>query len=687
MVSLPTAADMRQGHEGPRNTTLVHLKIGKIEAFSRPAGPRSPLSSTNSPRMRTSNTKKDAGWTDGGPRRSIAAAGFPSLDDGDHYPGRIHSATSWRTLVEPSGGTVVYSSFAPPSKESVSQVSDRSKDLKQGEEQRGFQARRRGFRRLWIEDWSPVRAVVRPSDVEIVARALAMPGDVHGGGSAEEKARRDPNAGGSTTAAASPCSSRGEERSSSSDEDVSVRASGAGMTVRLEDDSGRHFVPPPSSDASGALSGSVREEGFVAPDSTRNGRGRSPEDSSQTTLRPPSFTGREAPHRPEQVVVGSPTCPLGVPVTLSAPAVGGENQGASGVLDPNPRASREPPRRKFPLQPVVEAIVGEWAFRYSKDEGGGKEETVIETAMLSASAVRVVDLLQRQSCHAAFRELLAITPSRGSQPPAQRQRQGDIGQGHASQTSLPPGGEDPDRSRGWLVEKCSSDARGGWVRGPAPPALPPPESFPDQNGVPSVVLNFRKIASVPKVAQESLPPTARGHATQAPVESSREQCDSPKPPSFSRGRNSDKDCARGSTASVSSVSDGYKGSPPMIATSAEATAAEGARETNSRVTVSVEVGDPIKVNWNPRTMVALWSFRKALVAAANGNAAAVVESGGALSEESVGLSRGDGIGGGAAVEEKSAVGARCSLSCSTDIRVGARQGIEVRTSIHGVKTL
>lgn len=614
---------MQRDPEDPRETSVTCLKIGKVEAFSRPAG-GVPLF------FLTSRTRQ----------RVPAEVEWKSKEP------------SWRTVIEPAAGTVMHSFSPQPLLKRRVRISD--------SDERGSGARC-GLRRVSIEGFSLVRAVVRPSDADVVVRSLAMP-------AIQERIENEPvnlDSKRSGTAASS-CSGEIGSSSSTSSAHFSVRASGAGWIIKLEDDSGRHFVPSPGSTGGSSSAGDGRECDPASYDV--NERFSRAPGYNQSQRR--SFTRDGDP--PWQQGVDRSTCPLGIPVVL--PEVDGEMQGPKDILT---RSSRRRQRCRFPQQPVVEASVGEWRFRYSRDRSGGVEGgdvgqgngDVVETAMLSMSSVRVVDLLQRQPCHSAFRQLLVIAPSGMSRRWSSGSREPAV-----SQASPPPAGDNSDWLRDRLQEgyghRCggkdeSIGAREGGVH-----VL---EAAASAESAPSVSVDFRRVLTRSTRMEGSVSSTSvGGGGTQAPAESSREQGEASRV-SFG-GMNGSKNMGSASAGFSAPAGDD---DPLRVPATAEAPA-EGTGVASELITVSVKLGDPVKANWNPRTIVALWSFRVALSSAAavksevGEEASREVEAGVAGSEDRV-------PGGAGAMQRTRAVGSGTtpSRSCSTEIRVVAREGIEV----------
>lgn len=578
---------MQRDPEDPRETSLTCLKIEKIEVFSRPSGGAPLFSSTSRTRQR------------------VAAKGKWKNKEGP-----------WRTVIEPAAGTIMHS-FAPqqPFKRRVRISVESEQDLHA----------RCGVRRVSIEDFSLVRAVVRPSDVNVVVRSLAMLGDTR-------KRRGDFDLKPSGTADL-------ESSSSTSSAHVSMRASGAGCVIKLEDDSGRHFVPAPgwSVNASSSVG-----DGGERDRASYNMNERFPRAPGYNQSRRCSFTTDGDP--PWQQGVDSSTCPLGIHLSLS--------EDGGGIERPEEIFDRRCQRGRFPLQPVVEVSVGEWRFRCSRDSRGGVEGgdvdersgDVIETAMLSMSSMKVVDLLQREPCHAAFRQLLVIAPSGIS-----RRRSSGSREPGVSQSSLPPAGDNSDWLRDRLQEKDESvgDREGGvHVLEAASPTATSARSAP------SVLVDFRRVlARSTRRGGEGSSTSVGGGGAQAPAESSQE---------------------KGEAMGVSFG--GIDGSKSI----------GSAREL---ISVSIKLDDPIKANWNPRTMVALWSLQAALSAAAavKGKGASCEGAAGVIGSEDR-VHRGTG-----AVRMTRAVGSGTntpSRSCSTEIFVVARKGIEVCGKyLKGVRSL
>lgn len=330
-----------------------------------------------------------------------------------------------------------------------------------------------GRRSLFSEGWSPVRAVVRPSDVLTIARALSPATATSVGGEDKGLGRRvpgkqpretaPPTTATSTSLSASELSSDSASPSPYNqggpdliEEDLEVSLSGGGITFQLKDDSGTHFIVPPSSSSS-RPSLSMRDDKIKST-------------PSPVVSLPPSFPmARDE----EGLRGGSNTAAESCRVAAAA---------ATGAT-------------AAPLQGVVEAIIGDWEFSYSRkykrvscvagescnggcgDDGviggcgnsdgggggcnsdgsvgvvgsngvgegdedsddrsfvssqGGINSVVVEAVRLSMSAVKVLDLMQREDCprrHAAFRELLSVaaSPQASSQYQQQDQEEGVSG--------------------------------------------------------------------------------------------------------------------------------------------------------------------------------------------------------------------------------------------------------------------
>lgn len=600
---------MQRDPEDPREASLTCLKIEKIEAFSRPFGGAPLFSSASRTRQR------------------IPAKEAP-----------------WRTVIEPTAGTILYS-FAPqqPLRHRVRVSDSAEQDLHA----------RCGLRRVSIEDFSLVRAVVRPSDVDIVVRSLMIPG-----GTEKWQGNIDSKRSGTS---ASSCSGESENSSSTSSARVSMRGSGAGWIIKFEDDSGRHFVSAPGSTNASSSVGDGGERDRAC----YNANKRFPRASGYSQSRRCSLATDE--DQPWQQGVDPSACPLGIPIAL--PEDGG------GIETPKDVLNRTCQRRRFPQQPVVEVSVGEWRFRYSRDSRGGVIDEgigdVIETAMLSMSSVRVVDLLQRQPCHAAFRQLLVIAPSGVS-----RRRSSGSREPAVSRSSLPPAGENSDWMRDRLQEgygrrcggKDESVGDGGFhvlEEASSPTAT-------SAGSAPSVLVDFRRVLTRSARTRGSGSSTSvGGGGTQAPAESSREKGEASSE-SFG-GTDGSKSMDSASTGFSASTGDH---DPLRMPATAEAPA-ERTGSARELISVSIKLGDPVKANWNPRTMVALWSLRAAL------SAAAAVKGEGDPCEVAAGVigSEHRVHGGAGAVQMTRTVGAGTTgaplRSCSTEIFVVARDGIEV----------
>lgn len=378
----------------PRNTSITSCEVRAVEVFSRPLRQRSGNEQDVSPYSRLDAATSTI------PRGTAAAAAATA------------TTSVWQTVLEETSGNVWHAVAPPatapasrhdttiscPSKKSgIVATASAGGERSPGRKTSGSKSMG-ACRRLSVEGWSLVRAVVRPSDISTVLAVLAEDCSVGvgtgGGGDGEsvrlaesvsqnkpdnttlnrEEAPRVIRAVVATETVVSVVSTGLSAQPAALD----FRGSGAGITVRIEDDSGMHFImpqPPPK-----------REKGAVdAADETGNNA---------------------------DVEAAGVHLPLSVPVA--------------------------------PPQLVVEVGMGEWEFGYARgslaaavankcgkvdsmqtaNAPTNESETVAAekgasagmmddhtniALSMSISTLTVIDLMQRVPCHGAFRELLAIS--------------------------------------------------------------------------------------------------------------------------------------------------------------------------------------------------------------------------------------------------------------------------------------
>lgn len=610
------AGDLLRDENDSAMTTFVCCKVAMLEAFSRPA---------RSLRTDVSGASLTA-------RSNKTVSAHPTLTD-------------WRTVLEPVAGTVTYA-FAPPHSPETKNAKD-------------AQPSGVGCKRLSAQGWSAVRAVVRPSDILTAARALwtAEGGEAdrggnvgernanereeskwHGGHAEREQSSADSPLGfdtpggdfgtvnaepvanwaavGEENVCGSPSVAPLSQHHKSQDQqplstpvDLDVRAAGGGITLRLEDDSGTHFIPPPrplacSRDRMNSEQGKTQQgSSYISPQHT------------------PTLT----------------TCPVG----------------------------------SFP-QPVAEANTGAWEFAYSRTSPDSERQTVVgaqdadfcrvESAKLSMSALTVTDLLQREPCHSAFRELLAIAAPAVPQTPLPPSL--DAPSEEETQERTMPTSNAPPRREGWLEENEGAKRPSGSGLGKVPlkePVSSPPTAVTASHSAPaahtgskdvgpvspSVLIEYRKVMSFSTMPQLS---SVAGYA-QATAESSGEEG------RLTAGARTKNNSGNGGASSERTVPD-Y---------AAAECAPSRPVATASRTTASVDLGGSITVNWNPRTMPALWGVHAALSSAWASGSIQPVESGAGGTAKGVGTNECSGkLDDGVVVS-----------SYATEIRVGARHGIKV----------
>lgn len=340
------SAHRDSGPTFPRSTSIVSCEVANIEAFSLPCGEE--------------------------------------------------RAREWRTVLESTSGSVAYSFSPPAPPESLDPplvartvegtiAGNTDGRAAAADTDTGAGGGGGGYRRLSVEGWACVRAVIRPSDISVILRSLREKdndNDNSGAGARKSEAdspdkscatSRQHSGAGSTSGPNYAAASL-----SSPTPALDIRVSGAGLTVRLEDDSDLHFVAP------------------------------------RTRLSQPCSS--------TQAGVGQ-----GGGLSMAdASSLNAEDMPASFV---RPSASH------VPVQPVVEARLSGWNFLYSRGDsergsgdddvgngkhagtgaGSGGEKNMVRTReradvsmTMSATTLTVVDLMKRVPSHEPFRELLAI---------------------------------------------------------------------------------------------------------------------------------------------------------------------------------------------------------------------------------------------------------------------------------------
>lgn len=636
---------------------------------------------------------------------------------------RPPGTTAWRTVVEPASGTVAYAFSPPPPGLSP------SAEANIAAEKRGGGAAHGGLRRLVVEGWSSVRAVVRPSDVRTAARALStatptaspsptMSGRPPGSGGGQ-KTRTPASANTAAVSAAATAAAAPPSCVLSAVPDLTVVAEGAGIAVRLEDDSGTHFVPPPpraprprprQEDCPSSLSPSS----LRGCSSSSSGGGHGGEEMEAEQLFPATVaTGGGLGD-----VRSLPSEGLEFAGFRSGGGTGADDAQGEGFVNTPSRGeirSRIGPIYNFPAQ----ISVGEWSVSFSRVHGGGggarpggppagepvderdaspgscaasceapRAASVTTTAAtVSIATVRVVDLLQRVPCHSVFRDLLVVPrhPTTSSPspenptttplpPPASAA--GAVSPGwrewleeEEDHGPCPGGGERPldreGRGAAPMTPPPSGDPPAGAGPRHRPPLqplpLPPPPPPSGKGGVPAIRVTYRQVASFGNLVSVSPAASTEGSGQAAATAAPKEE---------SHG-DSGGDGAGGRIGEP-----GGGGRLPTNPANPSSASAGERRCSN----IAVDLDHPVAVNWNPRTLVALWAVRSALAQAATGDGVADIgtseESGSGSSEERdrrlrpVKASAGSG--------GPSIVTTRPVPMCSTEVRVAARRGLEVR---------
>ncbi|CAN0106966.1 unnamed protein product, partial [Ectocarpus sp. 12 AP-2014] len=719
-VPFPTPGDMGRRDDDSDTTALLSCRIAKVEAFSRPS--RGGLYAHEGPsRVHRNHRPAREDYAARSPATSMPSVasrpqGHPNLSDERGTNVRHSKATTagWRTVIEPAAGTVSYA-FSPP-RQRPPPPSTTPSALSPSKDASATAATTvvdelpggvYGRRRVSVEGLSVVRAVVRPSDVQVVARALSSTAASPSvGGSVRSGPEHD-------EATPSPPVTR-PQRPFPGIADLSVRASGAGLTVRLEDDSGTHFVPPPQ-----PLPRQQQAEDYAFAYSLQS-------ISSSCSSRRNTYDGEELE---EERVLPTPSSQIGsapwTTTTGSGPRVEHSPRFAAGFSRDGKEdmsttvgglASDKMSRALlsatcgFPGQPVVEASVGNWRVSFSRvvgrgggsgggdaftvvpggepgretcvasagdDGGGGFAETLTTTATVSVSTVRVIDLLQRVPCHGVYRELFVIPSNRAPSPQQQQpgdpfsatvpvaakpvrtssedrpasptwqewlEEEEDKGR-HVARSGSPPGcGRDKTSHSGQEELSMPVPAPSGECPAPMgqqqrsqspPPPPPPPQAPDDENPAPSVLVSYRKVVS------------------------------------FGNGEDAAVAVASGSPRR-DTLGDGAES--PVAAEAASS-------GEHCRVSVAVELGGPVIANWNPCTLVALWGVRSALLRSAAGvgrypdvddvTPAEEADPGGS------GRDPGKAADAGQEIDSRRGTGASPTPTCSTEIQVAARRGLEV----------
>ncbi|CAM9294606.1 unnamed protein product, partial [Hapterophycus canaliculatus] len=694
-ASFTAVGNVRRHDDDSPRTTLLSCKFEKIEAFSRPASSRVDDPSDFLPDHRNRRPREaEAERTQ--TARMHPSANTPQDPEGVvSPPGFLDEAADvttgcWRTVLEPAAGTVTYAFSPPPSTLQTEKTAPPAATERFTEN--GF-----GCRRVSAKGWSALRAVVRPSDVMSVARVLSTTN------TADPTGSEVPESGRQTHEDSRPPSSPPSVASSPTNptvfSDFSLLASGVGITVRLEDDSGTHFVSPPEPRPRHP------EEGMLPSVEGSMHRMQEGEELEEPPLplSPPQVSLAWTPTAgaPWRASTGFARPPVGA--VMGAIRSDGEVSSLMGESATDSVSRRLRPARKVPVQQVVEAGIGEFSVKYdriSRDDGdnhgddpsglsnrrstltsadgGGRAVTACTTATVSISTVRVVDLLQRVPCHAAFRELLVI--------PAPEQLEEDK---QAGGLRLPPVPVQAAQSaslswRKWMEEEDENDqdihgSEGSADRGKGTTAPSPSEPPSIQATLPSgdipveMGAEHRSQSPVVQVAWEENQPSV--------LVSYR------KVVSFGNGN-----AASFAVDTGEPIGNGSEDVRPAPAAAAAAAASRAGAVEHCRVWAAVDFGGPISANWNPRTFVALWGVRSALEYSAAGlrdKADRDVDRGAEASDlgdmgggEASGVDdrhRDVGTPAKAEVEASNPQQMRTPTppGCSTEIRVAARRGLEM----------
>lgn len=607
----------------------------------------------------------------------------------------------WRTILEPAAGTVTYA-FSPRSSTAPAEKTVSAPDAAVDSTKR-VPGSGCGFRRVSAEGWSAVRAVVRPYDVVSVARVLSPTKAAAAGGSeAPQSGRQAYEESGPSS---SPLSVATPPRSPFAFADLSVLASGVGITVRLEDDSGTHFVSPPE------LRPRHPEEDTVPSVESSRHHMQGGEELEEPPLplspRQASLPWTPTTGVPWRASSGFARHPAGA--AIGAIGVGGEVSMLMGGSATDSVLRRLRSASNMPAQPVVAVRIGEWSVKYDRvscDGGGGESDdlgeqsdqrsgmgyhgggralTTSTRATVSISTVAVIDLLQRVPCHAVFRDLLVIpapiyrqqleqdsqtgeprspavpVPTRQPTSPSWRKWMEKEDENHHD---IPSGESSADRRDGTppLSPSESSSIRptlpSGAAGTPHPSQSPPIQVAGDEDR-PSVLVSYRKVVSFGDGIAATFGDSVAGTPGGDPI-----------------GREGE-------------------GLKPTAA-AASSTASGGER---CRVRAAVDLEGPITANWNPRTFVALWAVRSALAQAATASTgeadrdvdrqAEASDLGGTGGGDEGGVDDGhQWVGTPAKVEPEASnqQQRRTSTSpvCSTEFRVTARRGLEVRRTWVGI---
>lgn len=702
----------------------------------------------------------------------------------------------WRTVVEPIAGSVSYAFTPPPP---VPAADDASALPTGNLAPCGVSGVGgvRGRRRVFVDSCSTLRGVLRPSDVATVARVLlsaptataTLGGAGAAGGRGQSRGRGHAKVSGEGQGRSHegppappqqprspPPTLRSSQKASEGISppaivDLDLRASGAGLSVRLEDDSGTHFVSPQQYFRDALV---LAPPSFLPSEGSGGGGGvgfgrervMGDEDRERISERVPERLSERSSQR-----ASSPRAPGG------SSAARGEWEGVAANTHVAGPSACVNPAFGSPAQPVVKVVVGAWDLGYSRvsgsgglngsgggggdssggdcksnsgsvvgsgnggrrnDEGVLEENDVsggekVETATASISAVRVIDLLQRDPCRAAFRDLLVIDaqpplPSRPARHPPhvsrwpseddasicrkwledEEEEEGEEGEGRKGRNEIASAGGDDPCSPSDNAAATASGGSDGNDDATARRQRRPPEQATNDDGidgaaqglpsssVPLVLVSYRKVTYSGAGAASATTCAAADVSTCTGAASAHASASA-----ASGGGGGGGTVASGSAASDAAASAcGAGGRATGGGPGSSATSGGGANFAENNAAVSVGIEAPVAVNWNPRTVVALWRIHAALTAASGGEtgeaaaAAAVMAATRSKSDanaDCVGGARGSGSSprwGGlddGAEDTQAAQEARRVdrpmkkplLSAWTEIRVGARQGLEV----------
>lgn len=628
---------LRQTGDSPK-TTLMFCQFASIEALSR---------------VVTSDMTdlpcKDAGGTHRGTEGTEFRATTFQREVNDSAqplpPSRAHMTTIsgdgsvWRTVLEPADGLIQYALSPPLSCKENDGAEDKRVSI--------------GRRRVSVKALSTLRAVLRPSDVSTLVRSLWPELREDGDRGKQRHGKQGPRA----PHAASSSASGGEDprqpssdpdSSSSTPADLDFNASGLGVVLRLEDDSGTHFIPPPRE----ALR-HVEEHGYfsgagVASDAGVDESFRFSPPQQAFSLSPPPFASTT---RGTSGISASSF--QSASETPSSSGLKGPTAASTGLEEffvekSDSRSVRDVPAFGFQAQPIIEASIGQWQLSYTTKAVGvhrrkpvaGKRTAVVahggleNTATLSLSSVRVIDLLQRVPCHQAFRELVMIGEP-VLEPMSQFQEQAK------PQTSSPPfTADNPCDGQGWSKERHHGRSSEG--EGPsgdaatfapylhqmsrpaaATAAAQTTKVRNDDSGSstprPAVLVSFSKMRysdGMSALSAEGEIPIDKGTLRgQAPAESSQEHDGQ-----FTAQHR--RDLTGGSSGTASSVRNPGDRDVRALHSleSGAGSSATQASSASSSAVISLDIGNPVAINWNPRTLVALWRVRDALTRAGTSGA-------------------------------------------------------------------